>query len=160
VSLESRPRDDAVAVRFDQAKLDQHVGHVVTIRGIQTRSKIPKVGGVDVDGPYKYSDRLVTATGVLHRGEIKAEDVYPFAANRGPGTFYSLTDPSSGELAKTHLVIPEPMRQDEREDSRSNVMHHPKVKLFNGEPARSNVKPQILISSDGDDERLGLDLSD
>jgi hypothetical protein len=77
------------------------VGRRVTIIGVQTRTKLPTVCGVDVDGDYALSDREVIVNGVLHRDVVTEVD--NTMANRGRGTFYSVIDPATGALAKTAL---------------------------------------------------------
>ena len=88
-----------VITHHDQ--LEAAVGQEVTIVGLQSRTKQPTVCGADVDGDYALSDREVTVRGILHR--LVTTDVDPMTANRGPGTFYSVVDPKTGELAKTTL---------------------------------------------------------
>jgi hypothetical protein len=87
----------------DSKQLDAAVGRNVTIVGVQTRTKIPTVCGVDVDGSDDLSERKVIVRGVLHRDVVTSAEAPPTSANRGPGTFYSVVDPSTGRLAKTFL---------------------------------------------------------
>lgn len=81
------------------------VGREVTIIGVQTRTKLPTVCGVDVDGAYELSDRHVTVHGVLQRTVVgpRPPDA-PIVASRGPGVYYAVIDPATGQLAKTTLV--------------------------------------------------------
>ena len=70
------------------------VGQQVTIIGVQTRTKIPTVCGVDVDVDYALSDKKVIVRGVLRRfvvPEARAADGL-VVASRGPGTFYQVID--------------------------------------------------------------------
>ena len=83
----------------DASQREGAVDHEVTIVGVQTRTKIPTVCGVDVDGAYALSDRRVIVRGVLRRTVVTEVD--PMTANRGTGTFYSVIDPATGVLAKT-----------------------------------------------------------
>jgi hypothetical protein len=90
-------------------QLDAVVGQRITLIGVQSRTKQPMVLGVDVDGDYALSDRRVRATGVLERRTVAPEPFDPDAparTSRGPGTFYSLVDPQSGDLARTELARP------------------------------------------------------
>jgi hypothetical protein len=78
----------------DRSQLEDAVGQQVTIIGVQTRTKIPTVCGVDVDGDYALSDREVIVRGVLQRyvvPEAPAADGLPLAS-RGPGNVYMLLD--------------------------------------------------------------------
>jgi hypothetical protein len=88
----------------ERSQRDAAVGKLVTLRCVQTRTKIPTACGVDISGAYEHSDKLVTATGILHRWEVKPEDVDNSVANRGPGVFYRLSDPKTGGLAETKLA--------------------------------------------------------
>jgi hypothetical protein len=90
----------------ERGQLDAAVGKLVTIVGKQTRTKIPTVLGVDVDGAYELSERRVRATGVLERRVVEARETKPgdlAVATRGPGTYYRLVDPSTKRLAKPGL---------------------------------------------------------
>jgi hypothetical protein len=89
----------ASALITDRQQLDAAVGSIVTIVGVQTRTKIPTVCGVDVDGADELADHKVIVRGVLHRDVVT--EASPTAANRGNGTFYSVVDPATGQLAKT-----------------------------------------------------------
>jgi hypothetical protein len=101
-SSSSGPGEQSVIT--DRSQLDAAVGQHVVIRGVQTRTKIPTVLGVDVAGPYEHSDKEVTAAGVLHRWEVKPEEVNPRVASRGAGVFYRLVDPKTGGDVKTQLA--------------------------------------------------------
>ncbi len=86
----------------DPEQRDAAVGERVTIVGVQARTKVPTVLGVDIDGEYELSEQRVTATGVLERYVVKPRPPdAPAIAWRGPGTFYRLVDPETGRLAKT-----------------------------------------------------------
>lgn len=92
---------DATITITSLDQLDDAVGQRVTIVGVQTRTKIPTVLGVDIDGEYELSDARVTATGVLERYVVEPRPPdAPAIAWRGPGTFYRLVAPEGG-LAKT-----------------------------------------------------------
>ena len=87
----------------DGSNLDAYVGKVVTLVGPQTRTKQPTVCGVDVDGDYALSDRMVRVTGVLQRRVVPPYDSpvgSEIVATRGPGTYYSLVDEKRHELAR------------------------------------------------------------
>lgn len=90
----------------DRSQLDAAVGKLVTIVGEQTRTKVPTVVGVDVDGDYELSDRRVRVTGILQRHVVEPREPDPeelAVATRGPGTYYSVVDPSTNTLAKPVL---------------------------------------------------------
>ena len=74
------------------------VGERVRVVGVQTRSKIPTVCGVDVDGDAALSDKRVVVIGILER--VVVDEVDPYAASRGPGTFYQVIDEKTGRLAR------------------------------------------------------------
>ncbi|MCA9598243.1 MAG: hypothetical protein KC776_33255 [Myxococcales bacterium] len=83
------------------ADLDARVGTVVTLVGEQSRTKIPTVCGVDVDGDYDLSDEVVRVTGRLRRYVVPPPTPgEPIVAGRGPGTYYSIQDPTTGQLAR------------------------------------------------------------
>lgn len=96
------PTDDAASespiLITDASQRAAAVGKRVRIVGVQTRTKIPTVCGVDVDGDYQLSDKRVVVTGVLERTVV--EQVDPYAASRGPGTFYRVVDQQTGRLAR------------------------------------------------------------
>jgi hypothetical protein len=73
------------------------VGERVRIVGVQTRTKIPSVCGVDVDGDDDLADREVEVVGILEVDTV--EDADPYSANRGAGVFYRVVDPETGRLA-------------------------------------------------------------
>jgi hypothetical protein len=80
------------------------VGKLVTIVGVQTRTKTPTVVGVDVDGDYKLSDRRVRVTGILKQRVVEPRPKSePIMASRGPGTYYYVVDPEGGKLARPVL---------------------------------------------------------
>ena len=90
-------------VACDPRALDAHLGAVVTLVGVQTRTKQPTVCGADVDGDYALSDRTVRVTGVLHRTIVNRPEPKPgdeMVATRGSGTYYDVTDPKTGALAR------------------------------------------------------------
>jgi hypothetical protein len=90
----------------DPSQLDAAVGKLVTIVGEQTRTKVPTVLGVDVDGDYDLSDKRVRVTGILHRHVVEPREPDPDelpVATRGPGIYYSVVDPATNVLAKPVL---------------------------------------------------------
>lgn len=88
----------------DASELDGAVGQTVTLVGTQSRTKIPTVLGVDVDGSYEHSDRRVRVTGVLRKHVVvEPAPSAPITAARGPGTYYSIVDPDTQTLAKPVL---------------------------------------------------------
>ncbi|MCY1071218.1 hypothetical protein OV090_41130 [Nannocystis sp. RBIL2] len=93
--------DPGETVITDRSQPAAAVGKTVTIIGPQTRTKQPTVHGVDVDGDYALSDRTVIVRGVLR--ETVVTEVDPTVAGRGPGTYYAVVDPATGELARTAL---------------------------------------------------------
>lgn len=58
----------------------------------------------DVHGVYALSDRTVIVRGVLRETVVTKVD--PNLAGRGPGTYYAVVDPATGELARTALADP------------------------------------------------------
>ncbi len=73
--------------------------------GVQARSKIPTLCGVDIDGDDAYADKSVRATGRLEEYTvvIRGADA-PIVASRGPGTYYRLVRAKDAQLAKTSLA--------------------------------------------------------
>ena len=105
-SVAEEDRAAAPRVITTAAELDGAVGALVTLVGVQTRSKIPTVLGVDVDGAHELSDRRVRVTGVLRRHVVPdrpADPDEPVAASRGPGTYHFIVDPATGRLARPEL---------------------------------------------------------
>jgi hypothetical protein len=96
--------------------IPRHLGKIVTLRGQQTRSKIPYVLGIVVDGDDRLADEIVEVTGRLGsyettQAEVDAFDArqreQPFAAPRpAVGTHYTLSDPATGEACKSRLWRP------------------------------------------------------
>lgn len=84
--------------------LESLVGQQITLVGTQTRTKVPTVCNVDVDGDYLLSDLRVQASGVLERFEIlPAVPGEPIRATRGPGVYFRLLD-VDGRIASTRAV--------------------------------------------------------
>jgi len=76
--------------------LAPHVGAVVTLRGVVTRTKIPTLCGVDVDACGL--EGHVEATGTLVATSVSQDELDALiarvgqVAHRGPGTTYRLVD--------------------------------------------------------------------
>lgn len=97
------PPAPAATVLRDASNLEAYVGKVVTLVCVQTRTKQPTVCGVDVDGDYALSDRLVRATGTLQRRIVPPYDPpagSEIVATRGPGTYYTLVNARTQELVR------------------------------------------------------------
>jgi hypothetical protein len=86
--------------------LKSHVGQTVGLVGTLTRTKIPTVCGVDVDGDDHLSDKQVIATGVLERYVVPQRTGGPQVTSRGPGVYFRLVDETTGRLAKTRPYPP------------------------------------------------------
>lgn len=81
------------------------VGKTVTVRGVVSRTKIPAILGVEVSES-DLADQIAEATGVLATYTIP-EDIDRdgmHSAHKGPGTYYTLRDPSGQGLATPHRV--------------------------------------------------------
>ena len=103
----------APIVITDVAELPKHVGKVVTLKGLQSRTKLPNVLGVRVDGAYALSDKMVYVTGRLSSYVTTEADVMAFddlIAKKGPftaarpmiGTHFVMQAPETGEFLTTH----------------------------------------------------------
>ena len=98
----------------DRKDLPKHVGKIVTIRGVQSRSMIQYVLGIMVEGDYALSDKVVEVTGLLSSYETTQEDVDAFNAEQEKilttaprpsiGVHYSVRHPKTGELLQTKLA--------------------------------------------------------
>ncbi len=79
-------------------ELKDHVGQTVELFGIVSRTKCPQVLGVDLWELEAQRGRRVKVTGVLKQQILTREELDKELrgkgafANRGPGTFYSLTN--------------------------------------------------------------------
>jgi hypothetical protein len=91
-------RTPDVTTITDAGQREAAAGKPVRIIGVQTRTKVPTVCGVDVDGDYELSDKMVMVTGRLEKRVVDSVD--PHTANRGTGTFYSVIDETTGRLAR------------------------------------------------------------
>lgn len=89
-----------------------HVGKIVTLKGVQSRTYLPHVVGVRVDGEYALSDKIVFVTGRLSSYETTEEDVkaynkarspYSWGPRRSVGTHFTMTDPITGDDPKSYL---------------------------------------------------------
>lgn len=102
----SRASDPSEVVITEPGKLDSLVGTVVTLVGVQTRSKWPTVLGADVDGDDAMSDQRVRVRGRIEKSVqngppmIDGEVVQGRAAGT---TSYRIIDPATGKLAKPTL---------------------------------------------------------
>ncbi|MBI3206646.1 MAG: hypothetical protein HYZ29_34235 [Myxococcales bacterium] len=90
----------------DAAKVDGAVGALVTLVGVQTRTKWPTVLGADVDGDYAMSDKRVRVTGRIEKhlqaGPPMVDGAYVQGRAAG-STSYRIVDPKTGALAKPSL---------------------------------------------------------
>jgi hypothetical protein len=94
------------------------VGYRVRVEGVITASKQPYIDGVDVQMPLRriagtdqdqvddLRNQPAWAEGVLIRHVVTPDEVDNFTQNRGAGTFYSLIDPFTGNLAMAHRAKP------------------------------------------------------
>jgi hypothetical protein len=87
-------------------ELDAAVDRLVTLRGTVTDTKIPTLVNVDIESEAPdLRGSAASATGILRRRVVTQADIDRQTsevgqfANRGPGTFYSLIDPSTGRVA-------------------------------------------------------------
>jgi hypothetical protein len=100
----SAQADSGAILITDPSQRDAAAGKLVTVVGIQTRTRAVTVNGVDVDGDYDLSDRRVRATGTLHKRVVEPrKQSEPIVASRGPGTYYYLVNANGNGLAKTVL---------------------------------------------------------
>jgi hypothetical protein len=95
------PKEDGIPIITQSGRLDAVVGKVVTLVGVQTRTKVPMVLGADVDGDDALSEKRVRVTGRIEKHEQKGPPMVDgmIAAGR-EGTSYSVIDPKTGHLAK------------------------------------------------------------
>lgn len=92
-AVQREARASAPIVVTRQEDIAQHIGQVITLRGVVTRTKIPTILGVDVssDDP-DLRDQDAEATGKLIRLVVEESDIAPTSAHRGAGVFYRLQD--------------------------------------------------------------------
>lgn len=95
--------DPSALVITDPSQREAAVGQRVVVVGTLRRSKMPQVNGVDVGADDALSDRRVRVEGILRKRVV--EPAEPEAgglpvATRGPGTYYSVVDPETGQLAR------------------------------------------------------------
>src|SRR5687767_11610240 len=69
-------------VLTDPAQLDAHVGQVVTLRGVVSRTKVPTLLGVDVDDS-ELADQPAEATGRLEREVVTQQQIDDQIAESG-----------------------------------------------------------------------------
>jgi hypothetical protein len=101
-SRDAHVTDGSMVIRASDER-ERAVDRNVTVIGVQTRTKQPTVNGVDVDGDWALAGRKVIAKGVLRRHVVRQhmEPEALLVASRGPGTYFSVIDPETGQLAKT-----------------------------------------------------------
>lgn len=104
----SKPPLESSVVLTNATELDEHVGQLVTIRGVVRNSKIPTIIGVDVRSfDPDLRGQQAEATGILQRHEVTSEDLAEVNyANRGPGVFYRLKDEAWDYEATVRPVSP------------------------------------------------------
>ncbi|MFK7790338.1 MAG: hypothetical protein AB8C95_12705 [Phycisphaeraceae bacterium] len=104
----NKPALEPSVVLTNPTELDEHVGQLVTIRGIVRNVKIPTIIGVDVRSfDPDLRGQQAEATGILQRHEVTSEDLAEVNyANRGPGVFYRLKDQASDYEATVRPVSP------------------------------------------------------
>lgn len=84
--------------------LEQYIGQEIILKGKVSNTKIPTIIGVDVTSfDPDLRGQMAQASGVLKKWVVKEEKKRSLeVARRGPGTYYRLVDPKTGELAKAH----------------------------------------------------------
>jgi hypothetical protein len=92
-------------VLVSTAALENHVGKLVAVRGVVSKSKQPTILGVDVAAAETLGGREAYAIGILAKWIVTNADLRQVAkkrvvASRGPGTFYTLYFDLSGKLAE------------------------------------------------------------
>jgi hypothetical protein len=90
-----------MAVLTDDDQLDAHVGQRVVVEGVVSRTKIPQIAGVDVDGAESLGGERARASGVLRRyTTTPSPSVRPEleVARRSPGTYYFLESSTPAEV--------------------------------------------------------------
>lgn len=104
-----QPKDEIKAYLTEQNidEIDQYVGQLITITGIVSNTKIPQLLGVDIasDDP-DVRGLYASATGVLEKTVVTENEVDPYSANRGAGTFYRLIDPDNGRTVQAKHMTP------------------------------------------------------
>jgi hypothetical protein len=80
--------------------LAARVGQEVTLTGTQSRTKQPMLCGVLIDGVDEDADVEVEATGTLERFEVAPPEGEVQVTSLGPGTYYRLVDPRTGQVVK------------------------------------------------------------
>jgi hypothetical protein len=91
--------------------LETAIGLLVTLTGVVSESKIPTLLGVEIqsDSP-DLRGKPALATGLLEKSVVTQEDLDRAMlrrgafANRGPGTFYRLVDPNSGQTVQVQVL--------------------------------------------------------
>jgi len=97
--------NDATIV-MDESELPNYIEKLITIKGEVSNTKIPQILGVDIvsDDP-DLRGKKAMATGILESWTVKEEDIDPYSANRGAGTFYRLKDPVSGKTVQVQEAL-------------------------------------------------------
>jgi hypothetical protein len=93
-------------------QIEGAIGKLVTIQGEFRFSKIQSILNVDVDGNSLGPDiPSAVATGILLKSVVTQEDLDReekrlggVFAHRGPGTYYHLSDPATGRIAKAEAI--------------------------------------------------------
>ena len=89
----------------NKSELDRYVGQVITLKGMVTKSKVATIYGVDVKSAKpNLRGRMATATGLLEKRTIKPKDANRYSAGRGPGVYYRLKDPNTGQTVQVEAV--------------------------------------------------------
>jgi hypothetical protein len=102
------PPDGSPPVLTREDQIEAHVGRVVTLEGVVSRSKIPTLLGVDVnaDSEHDLRGKRARATGTIVKSTVTQQELDEQIArlgqfaNRGSGTFYRL----SGERGLARAV--------------------------------------------------------
>ena len=87
------------------AQLDKHLGRLVVVRGVLSRTRVPRIIGVEVEDRPELRGQLATATGILVRPVAKVEQLSDAELRGtivldGPGIKYRLYRDLEGHLSK------------------------------------------------------------
>lgn len=94
------PTNDPIVIT-KSVDLEPYVGKEITIKGLVTNTKIPTINGVDVSSYQPdMRNQHAEAKGILEKWVVKPSKNDSEVTRRGPGTYYRLVDPVTGELAK------------------------------------------------------------
>jgi len=86
----------------EASQISDYVGEIVTIRGVVSNTKIPRILGVDVAShDPDLCGTEAEATGVLERWMVTKEQIQEINfAHRGPGVFFRVRDFESHHVSQ------------------------------------------------------------